>query len=1524
MPLYTVFGRSCVYLNINYCSTVFVWCLKKGIRKMELYDVFISYRRTDGSDYANALYAFLKKKKIKVYLDVEKMERGHAFPEQLREAIKIATHYILIATPKAFEFHENLETGEKDYVLEEMRTACEVFESDPKKHTIHVLKDPKTKAKEEIIFPKDISALGVQKWHQLNIDGNNESLFLKLLTNITAITPNNVWDAAKRWFNNSRSPEGRFPHLNINKAIFPNARKNDMEEQFPVSIFQKDESNSALEIQPLFDALKGFHDSVILVGEGGIGKTTALMRIMEEYYGDGTKEIIRIPIFVELSCAPDSYGELYENGVSSYIRRAVFRQINDNRKAQHGIGVQSQEIDEAFSLPAAVSVDPVDNLFSNQAKSPHFLLLLDGLNEVSLSVLNETGLSIYWMIVKEIEYLLYNCPNVQLVVTTRSECEFSLNEKLTRFYLTGVNQETVKSFLTDAGMPKDSIENALNDKELSEVLRVPLFLTIYSTLKHYNKVTTRGEILRQFFHEQGDCIEDYTVKARVNKIEKDIVRSSGIKQKNRITATMQTFILDFILPKIAWYMEKESKYHITENMASVFIEHVLTDFSDGAICGIYGKQLFSQYKGMFAHENVRETANSFQKLGENVAGVTVSIMDCCAFSLGILKKSEQGFFFIHQYFRDFFCAVNNINIMRLSSYMFEKQEKNGALNCLLEVFKDKPISFTVRRFIGEYLGEHKNKPYFSDGKWIYAVPIDKSDRNLLDRVLDLFRGRFGTQEIDGCALFSLVQILKEIREDLSGICFSNLDLTRLNLNGVTFSRYGLITNFDFAKINRDNLMRTGHNKEITSVCFSPKGDTILTSSKDGVAIIWDIETCSEIATLYGHKGEIRFASFSSDGKFILTQSFDLSYNQCVKIWDATRYMEIGTYSPDSGLVSTVCFSPDSSKLLITSFEENVIIWDIKNSRIDSVIRGKNQTITRAEYVLNGNIILTISNEGILTLWDANTYVQIKQRDLSIEGKPDLVPSADTSSYFVNHVLDIEEKEMIGLIDNVVTESISRKPYVKTANSVLAISYGEEIELWDCLLQEKKGLINGNLRNACFSSDGQKIAIASSDDSIEIWDISSCNKMISLSGHSNTITSLSFNTCGNLLLTTSWDGTAKIWEIKSGREIGVLSDRNKDWVTLGCFSPDGKKIITVSDGEGATKLWDLVAFNEIGSFRQSFHHSQFGCYAQNCNRYAISLSDSDSEAIVCNSINNKVENVLIGHKNRINSICFCSDNKKVATASDDGAVKIWDVKSGLELGHLVGHKDDVIDISFNLNGDKLISSSRDGTAKIWDMRTMREIRSFAEKDSYFVNQILSARFSPDDKMVVTISYNHKAKIWATESGDMLCTLNVEQTGGVDLTPCASFDPYGKMILTTCGKIAYIWDARTKQLLKRFPHSSDIKWACFSPDGGKILTISYKSVFIWSIQIGFPIAIITCEDDDSLFTHADYRPDGKRIMTTQYNDIVKIWSTSTYECLHSIKLVSGLRIVGCDFRNLHPRSHFTQKDKEILRYYGVFID
>ncbi|WP_373525838.1 WD40 repeat domain-containing protein [Nostoc sp.] len=84
---------------------------------------------------------------------------------------------------------------------------------------------------------------------------------------------------------------------------------------------------------------------------------------------------------------------------------------------------------------------------------------------------------------------------------------------------------------------------------------------------------------------------------------------------------------------------------------------------------------------------------------------------------------------------------------------------------------------------------------------------------------------------------------------------------------------------------------------------------------------------------------------------------------------------------------------------------------------------------------------------------------------------------------------------------------------------------------------------------------------------------------------------------------------------------------------------------------------------------------------------------------------KVTHFLAGHNDQINSVAFSPDGQTLASGSQDGSVKLWDVKSGKELLTVSEQSDNgslskVTSVAFSLDGQTLVSSSEDGIVKIW--------------------------------------------------------------------------------------------------------------------------------------------------------------------------------------------------------------------------------
>ena len=74
--------------------------------------------------------------------------------------------------------------------------------------------------------------------------------------------------------------------------------------------------------------------------------------------------------------------------------------------------------------------------------------------------------------------------------------------------------------------------------------------------------------------------------------------------------------------------------------------------------------------------------------------------------------------------------------------------------------------------------------------------------------------------------------------------------------------------------------------------------------------------------------------------------------------------------------------------------------------------------------------------------------------------------------------------------------------------------------------------------------------------------------------------------------------------------------------------------------------------------------------------------------------------VLKHPDYVRCISFSPDSSKIASGFLDGAVRVWDVKSGQVTSVFYGHTDTVLSVAFSHNGKFIASGSEDGTIRIW--------------------------------------------------------------------------------------------------------------------------------------------------------------------------------------------------------------------------------
>ena len=1071
----------------------------------------------------------------------------------------------------------------------------------------------------------------------------SEEGFREIFEEILDVNRTAIRLAAQHWYENSR--KGRFESLDIEDRLFPFLREKAGKESganadFPVNVHTggKDDADISL-----FDAVNSETGNMYLIGEGGIGKTTALMKIMQNAYAGGDyPDKLPTPVFVELSFAPDTkYGDIYNDGESTFIRRSVYNQIRTEKEFRRKKIAGSHTSNNIYELSSEIAVEPINEIFmskeegdENKSSSPDYLLLLDGLNEVTRSEINkpEKGIhnvSVYSMIVNEIKSLLEDFSNVRVILTSRSDESTIKDEKVHKYYLSGIDRESIAEYLKKWSFPEDKIGETLSNNELSEVLRIPLFLTVYSKTGLSREVTTRGEILKAYFASQSEEKGDYTLRNRLRQEEENLLANPENSIPGRVNFRMACFILDFILPEVAWNMERDNAFHINKIKLKKIIQSVLINSDDLSVCGDYGQEVFAAYKSSNAEQHTKAVAESIMNLAKDTTSVGDKIINFCHNSLGILQQTDGKYGFIHQHIRDYFAAVKNINAMTLASFMSEAGEKDLAFKCMEQCFAEEPVGADVRRFMGEYLGEHKNKPHYDNGKWNYGEPKENCERNLLRRALEIYRGHFNGET--GYGIYSLIQILKETRCDLSGFDFSNLDLTQNNLNGHRLSRPGLPAIFKDAKMTGDTLFPMGHTGAIISATFSPDGSMVVTASDDKTAKLWDSETGECLHTFEGHTKWVNSAVFSPDGSVIVTASSDntakmwnVRTGECVQTFEGhTRWVNSATFSPDgnmivtaswdgtaklwdantgmcirtlighTGWVNSAAFSPDGSKVVTASDDRTVKLWNVKTGECVRTFEGHTDDLNSAAFSPDGSKVVTASDDRTVKLWNAETG-ECKH---SLEGHTDDVYSA-VFSPDGSMIVTASDDGTVKLWNINTGECIHTFVEYFSVNSAAFSPDGSRIvtglcdytaKLWDVKASTCIHTFEGNntvVRFTEFSPklDGKKVLTVSFDKTVKLWDVETGECKHTIEGHTNYVNFAAFSPDGSQIATASWDGTVKLWEIK--REITKTNlEGLKRMLDSGDFAEPGSEDISAVCID---TLYNVCGFNLFGCDLTSLH------------------------------------------------------------------------------------------------------------------------------------------------------------------------------------------------------------------------------------------------------------------------------------------------------------------------------------------------
>ena len=415
----------------------------------------------------------------------------------------------------------------------------------------------------------------------------------------------------------------------------------------------------------------------------------------------------------------------------------------------------------------------------------------------------------------------------------------------------------------------------------------------------------------------------------------------------------------------------------------------------------------------------------------------------------------------------------------------------------------------------------------------------------------------------------------------------------------------------------------------------------------------------------------------------------------------------------------------------------------------------------------------------------------------------------------------------------------------------------------------------------FSRDGKSLVTVgpiNADNTAVIRDVQTGEPILTLRGHTDRVTSAAFSPDGARVVTSSGsrDGTARVWDARTGKLLVATSNRHKEFSTgavkIAVFSPDGERLATAHQ-DNAGRLWNARTgglLKTFGGIRHTETNSALflpGGTRVLIGRWLLDINTGERSPVVGFAGMNSLYTAQLISPDGTKALAVSGHNLSLSDLT--GETKGPPVPFGQQNGR---YSDDINFAAFSPDGKRIVTVSGGRTVTVWDASSGKALTALEGH----VGAIGFAAFSPDGRYVVTAGTDRTARIWDTHADRSLATLE-GATGETKWRQFAEVSPDGtSVVIAGHGHTASLWDVRARRqraLLEG--HTTEVYFAAFSPDGTRLLTSSKDQTILRDASTGRPLAA-PVEGRAGRDQPAVFSPDGRRFITFTEDEWL-VWDT-----------------------------------------------
>lgn len=565
-------------------------------------------------------------------------------------------------------------------------------------------------------------------------------------------------------------------------------------------------------------------------------------------------------------------------------------------------------------------------------------------------------------------------------------------------------------------------------------------------------------------------------------------------------------------------------------------------------------------------------------------------------------------------------------------------------------------------------------------------------------------------------------------------------------------------------------------RNVNCIAFAPDGNTLAIGNWviGGAVELWDVNKGELLTVMKERIGSVKSLQFSPDGRLLAC----LSWNRNVEyhMWEIESGREVVSFTGEQeGLFNGIALSPDS--IYIASAARNeLFLWDpFTKEKLHTIpYEGWSLAISPDSKILVGG-------STTLKSWDTKSGEELLTYDGHTRNVEKIVFSPDGNSFASG---DTGGKINLWHLEPSPSMPIERHNTSSLAKMLRSLTGNNKKKNTNSLI--KRTLLGHTLPIEAlhFSVDGEKLVSGSDDGTAKVWEVNTGKKLLTIHGHTGPVKDIQFINNGSMLLSGGSDGIiTQINLDESGISEKVIQTKPPWYAFDMTFSKDGKTVASGCWGE--VRLWNAET--------QKFY-DPLGKYSE----FVLSLA-------------------------------FSSDEKLLGSGHWRGRVFLWDVPNRKLYKTLDGHTENVQSVAFSPDGEWFASGSEDGTVNIWNLDDFTKTTLPIQAE----NGIKKVIFTPDNNLMTAL-WNGEIKLWDTDTKEHIADF-LDARGTPD---GLEISPDGKSMVTGLhGGWIRIYDMETRSLYHQFNTGDDAgpnKFA-FSPDGSILVSGSSNgTLLLWDLE------------------------------------------------------------------------------------------